>query len=371
MQSIRDLQEKYESLDRRLSIQGEEAIDASCLLTFEYQYPEREAEIVVDTDEFTAVCPWTGLPDLGQLTIRYVPDRLCLELKSLKYYLLSYREVGIVQEHAANSILNDLSTACRPLRMTLTLDYKIRGGIHSTVTVNYVNPPPRNKGRVMKFSPFFVVVAALFITALITSNITAVKLVSVAGQIVPAGLLIFPVSYIMGDVLTEVYGYRYARLVIWLGFGCNLLAVAAIWGGQVLPPAPDWEAQDAYARILGYTPRLLGASFAAYLVGEFVNSFILAKMKIATRGRWLWSRTIGSTVVGQALDSLIFISLAFGGTVPLGILIRIVVTQWLAKVIYETAATPLTYMVVGWLKKREQVDHYDYETSFSPMALFR
>ena len=141
-------------------------------------------------------------------------------------------------------------------------------------------------------------------------------MVSVFGLVLPAAIVIFPISYIFGDVLTEVYGYRQARRVIWLGFGCNLIAVVAIWLGQVLPAASFWDGQAAYERILGYTPRLLIASFLAYLVGEFANSFVLAKMKIVTNGRWLWTRTIGSTLVGQGLDSLVFITLAFVGTIP-------------------------------------------------------
>ncbi len=143
------------------------------------------------------------------------------------------------------------------------------------------------------------------------ANIIAVKLISIFGFIVPAAIIIFPVSYICGDVLTEVYGYQRARQVIWIAFGCNVLAVAAIWIGQVLPGAAVWDAQPAYERILGFTPRLLMASFCAYLIGEFSNAFVLAKMKILTGGRMLWARTIGSTVVGQGLDSLIFISIAF------------------------------------------------------------
>ncbi|MBI4299233.1 MAG: NADPH-dependent 7-cyano-7-deazaguanine reductase QueF [Chloroflexi bacterium] len=140
MQRVHDLQGKYERLDRRFDIQGDEAIDADCLLAFEYEYPQQKAEIVIETDEFTAVCPWTGLPDFGQLTLRYIPDSLCLELKSVKYYLNSYRQVGIVQEHAANRILQDLVNACQPQRFTLTLDYKVRGGLHTTVTVGYEKP---------------------------------------------------------------------------------------------------------------------------------------------------------------------------------------------------------------------------------------
>ncbi|MBM2827385.1 MAG: conserved hypothetical integral rane protein [Dehalococcoidia bacterium] len=140
----------------------------------------------------------------------------------------------------------------------------------------------------MVFSPWFTAVTALFITALITSNIIAVKLAQIGGLVLPAAIIIFPVSYILGDVLTEVYGYRQARRVIWLGFCCNLLAVGAISLGQTLPAASFWDGQDAYQRILGYTPRLLGASFLAYLVGEFANSVVLAKLKVATEGRWLW-----------------------------------------------------------------------------------
>ena len=140
MASIQDLQEQYESLSTRFDAESEATIDPSCLLAFDYQYQGQEAEVVIDTDEFTAVCPWTGLPDFGTLTITYVPARSCIELKSLKYYLLSYRGVGILQEHAANRILKDLAAACQPLRMTLTLDYRVRGGLHATVTVRYKKP---------------------------------------------------------------------------------------------------------------------------------------------------------------------------------------------------------------------------------------
>ena len=140
MSTIRELQEQYEGLDKDLTPEPESAIDAACLLSFDYEYRGQQAEVVIDTDEFTAVCPWTCLPDVGTLTVRYVPDRSCIELKSLKYYLLSYRGVGIVQEHAANRILNDLVAACRPLRMSVELDYRVRGGIHTTVTATYESP---------------------------------------------------------------------------------------------------------------------------------------------------------------------------------------------------------------------------------------
>jgi queuosine precursor transporter len=219
------------------------------------------------------------------------------------------------------------------------------------------------------YSWWFIIITATFITSLVTANIIAVKLVTVFGFVVPAAIIIFPISYIVGDVLTEVYGYSKARQVIWLGFLCNVMAVAAVWCGQKLPPAPFWHGQEAYEQILGYTPRLLAASFAAYLVGEFTNSLVLAKMKIATKGRWLWTRTIGSTLVGQGVDSLVFISLAFLGTVPLSSLASIVVTQWLGKSIYEAAATPLTYVVVTYLKRAEGIDVYDYGTRFNPLAI--
>ena len=137
MATIQDLQEKYESLNERIDAESEASIDGDCLLTFEYEYTGQDTEVAIDTDEFTAVCPWTGLPDLGTLTITYVLGRSCIELKSLKYYLMSYRNVGIVQEHAANRILNDLVASCEPVRMTVMLDYKVRGGLHTSVTARY------------------------------------------------------------------------------------------------------------------------------------------------------------------------------------------------------------------------------------------
>ncbi len=219
-----------------------------------------------------------------------------------------------------------------------------------------------------RVSPWFVMIVALFITCLITANIIAVKLISLYGFILPAAILIFPLSYIIGDVLTEVYGYRQARRVIWLGFFCNFITVVAIWIGQMLPSASFWDGQASYERILGYAPRLLFASFLAYLVGEFSNAFVLAKLKIATKGRWLWLRTIGSTLIGQGLDSAIFITLAFVGTIPLNILFSAVVVQWLAKSLYEAVVTPLTDVVVAFLKRKEGLDVYDHDTKFNPLS---
>ena len=219
-------------------------------------------------------------------------------------------------------------------------------------------------------SSWFVAIAMVFVTCLITANIIAVKLVALGDLVVPAALIIFPLSYIFGDVLTEVYGYRRARQVIWLGFGCNLLAVSAIAVGQLLPPAaPFQDAQGAYERILGYAPRLLLGSFVAYLIGEFANAYVLAKMKVATKGRWLWTRTIGSTIVGEGLDTLVFNVIAFSGAVPNPVLVNIVLTAWVLKVAYETLATPLTYAIVAHLKREEGIDVYDLDTDFNPVKL--
>ena len=215
----------------------------------------------------------------------------------------------------------------------------------------------------------FITCAALFVTCLLTANTISAKLIMIGGVAVTAGIVIFPLSYVLGDVLTEVWGYGIARRVIWLGFACNTVMVAAIWAGGALPPAPFGASQVAYDEILGTTPRILFASFIAYLAGEFANAFVLAKLKIATDGRWLWMRTIGSTIVGQGLDTAIFITLAFAGTMPLAVLDRLMLGQWLFKVLYEAAGTPLVYAVVGWLKEREGVDAYDRHTDFNPVRL--
>jgi len=218
---------------------------------------------------------------------------------------------------------------------------------------------------------------ALFVVTLVTSNIIAVKLVHIFGLFLPAAVVLFPITYIFGDVLTEVYGFKRARQVIWTGFFCNLLAVLAIWIGGLLPAAPFWTAgvfptpltsQQAYQAILGFTPRLLLASFTAYLVGEFLNSFVLARLKVRTKGRFLWIRTIGSTIVGEGADSAIFITIAFVGILSPGSLLLTILSQWAFKVVYETIATPLTYVVVNALKKVEQEDYFDRETRFNPFG---
>ena len=220
-------------------------------------------------------------------------------------------------------------------------------------------------------SPSLIVLSALFVTVLLTSNLIAVKLVAFGYWVLPAAVIIFPLSYLFGDVLTEVYGYATTRRVIWLGFVCNLVFVLFIVLAGALPGASVWQPSDqtAYSRILGFTPRLLAASFVAYLAGEFLNSFVMARLKILTGGRRLWTRTISSTVLGQALDSAIFITAAFAGILPGGLLVRTIVTQWLVKSLYEVVATPLTYLVVGFLKRVEGQDPFDVATDFNPFTL--
>ena len=223
------------------------------------------------------------------------------------------------------------------------------------------------KSHISGVSHRLLVIAAIFVTCLIAANVIAVKIISIGPLLLPAAIIVFPISYIFGDILTEVYGYRWARRVIWLGFFCNLLFVFFAWMGQLLPPASFWEGQQAYESILGYTPRLLAASLLGYLVGSFVNSFVLARMKVATGGRWLWARTIGSTIVGEGLDTAIFITVAFIGTpsfVPV-----LILYHWLSKTAIEVIATPLTYGIVGYLKRKESLDTYDAKTDFNPFSI--
>lgn len=207
----------------------------------------------------------------------------------------------------------------------------------------------------------FAAVAGFFVTALVVSNIIAVKLAEVGGRVFDAGNVLFPLAYLLGDVLTEVYGFRAARRVIFLGFACNLLAVGAIQLAIVLPAADFWsENQDAYKAVLGTTWRIFAASLCAYLVGELTNSYVLARMKAATRGRFLWARTIGSSLAGQGLDSALFVTIAFAGTGA--DLVDTIVTTYLIKVVWEAAATPLTYAVANGLKRREGIDVFDLGT---------
>ncbi|MBE9016002.1 queuosine precursor transporter [Chroococcidiopsidales cyanobacterium LEGE 13417] len=209
-------------------------------------------------------------------------------------------------------------------------------------------------------------IATLFVTVLLISNITSNKIVSLGWFTFDGGTLIFPLSYIFGDILTEVYGYSRSRKVIWLGFFCAFLMAVTFSLVGALPPAADWKYQEAYNQILGSTPRIVAASLIAYWVGEFSNSCILAKLKILTRGKWLWTRTIGSTLVGQVLDTAIFILIAFFGIVPNSVIWALIVSNYLFKCGIEILFTPMTYMVTNWLKRQEQEDYYDTNTNFNP-----
>jgi hypothetical protein len=210
-------------------------------------------------------------------------------------------------------------------------------------------------------------ISVFFVAVLLISNIASAKIVGLGWLTFDGGTLLFPFSYIFGDILTEVYGYKRSRRVIWLGFSAALLMSLIFIIVGHLPPAAGWDNQDAYDKILGLTPRLVLASLAAYLVGEFANSFILAKLKIMTGGRWLWLRTIGSTLVGELLDSVIFIGLAFGGSLAAPILVALIISNYVFKTAVEVVFTPLTYRAVRFLKAKEQEDYYDRDTDFNPL----
>jgi uncharacterized integral membrane protein (TIGR00697 family) len=224
---------------------------------------------------------------------------------------------------------------------------------------------------------YYEFVMAAFVTVLICSNligpakIAQVELPLFGTLVFGAGVLFFPISYVFGDILTEVYGYARARRVIWAGFAGLAFASFMAWVVVALPPAPFWNNQPAYEIAFGTAWRVAGASMIAYFCGEFVNSFVLAKMKIATGGKWLWTRTVGSTIAGEAVDSAIFYPLAFYGTgiIPDDKLIPVMLFQFVAKVAVEVVFTPVTYKVVAALKRAEQEDYYDRNTDFSPFTL--
>ena len=213
-------------------------------------------------------------------------------------------------------------------------------------------------------------VTALFVAVLLISNVASTKILDLGLFTFDGGTILFPVSYIFGDVLTEVYGYRRSRKVIWTGFSSLILMTVVLWIVQVLPPAAGWSHQESYVAILGVTPRLVAAGIIGYFLGEFSNSYVLAKMKILTAGRWLWTRTIGSTVVGEGVDTLVFVTVAFAGALPMPLLTAVFVSNYIFKVGFEVLATPLTYRVVRFLKQEEGIDIYDRGTNFNPF-LFR
>jgi queuosine precursor transporter len=217
---------------------------------------------------------------------------------------------------------------------------------------------------------YYDLVMAAFVTVLLCANlIGAAKVARVWGVTFGAGVLFFPISYVFGDVLTEVYGYARARKVVWAGFGALIFATFMTWAVLAFPPAPGWTHQAAYETVFGSTPRIVLASLVAYFCGEFCNSYVLAKMKLITSGRFLWMRTIGSTIAGEAVDSLIFYPLAFLGIWPRELVVQVLISNYLLKVGWETVMTPVTYRVVNALKRAEHEDYYDRDTNFTPFSL--
>lgn len=215
---------------------------------------------------------------------------------------------------------------------------------------------------------YLTAISVFFVSILLISNIASTKIVDLGWFTFDAGTLLFPLSYIFGDILTEVYGYKRSRSVIWLGFFMALMMSLIFIIVGKLPAAADWNNQAAYNTILGLTPRIVVASLIAYFCGAFSNSYILAKMKILTRGKWLWTRTIGSTVVGEFVDSILFILIAFYGVLPDSLLVTIIISNYIFKTAVEVLFTPVTYKIVSFLKKREMEDYYDLGTNFNPFS---
>jgi len=218
----------------------------------------------------------------------------------------------------------------------------------------------------MKQYKYFDIILGLFVAVLLISNIASTKIIQIWKFTFDGGTILFPLSYIFGDILTEVYGYRKARKAIWVGFFSAFLMSVVLWVIGILKPAQGWDLQNSYIAILGQTPRIVGASLIAYFAGEFINSFILAKLKIITKGRWLWIRTIGSTIAGELIDTLLFCFIAFYGLYPNKLLLAIIISNYVFKVGLEIILTPATYKIVRFLKYRENEDYYDYKTNFNP-----
>lgn len=208
----------------------------------------------------------------------------------------------------------------------------------------------------------------VFVVVLLISNVVGQKITAFGPLRVSGAQLLFPITYIFGDVFTEVYGYSASRKAIWFGFFASLLLSLMSLLCVALPPAPEWPNQKAFATIFYTVPRLVVASLIAYWCGEFANSYTMAKMKLFTKGKHLWTRTIGSTVIGQAVDSVVVMFVAFYGTLPVGTIVRLILSGYVAKVVYETLMTPATYAVVNFLKRKEKVDYFDYDTDFNPFA---
>lgn len=221
----------------------------------------------------------------------------------------------------------------------------------------------------MKEMRYFPLVAMFFVSILLISNVASSKIVGLGWLDLDGGTILFPLSYIFGDVLTEVYGFKKTRRVIWMGLFMNILMAAVFVIVAKLPSADFWQNQAAYDAILGWTPRIVLASVVAYFFGEFSNSYILAKIKVWTSGRRLWVRTISSTLVGEGFDTLIFVLIAFYGLIDNSALVAIIISNYVFKVGVEILFTPVTYLITGYLKKADGVDVYDRKTNFNPFSL--
>jgi queuosine precursor transporter len=219
------------------------------------------------------------------------------------------------------------------------------------------------------FSWLFLSLFALFLTCLIISNVIAGRLISIFGIVLPSAVILFPITYILGDIFTEVYGFRKTRFVIWTGFAANILMSLVFLAAIALPTPSFFKGQGAYAAVLGMTPRIVFASLVAYWAGEFANSIALSILKKATGGKHLWTRTISSTLVGQAFDTVLFIAIGFAGSVPGSVLWQIMLAQYLFKVGYEVLLTPVTYLVVGTVKGKEGVDTFDTGVAYNPFRI--
>jgi uncharacterized integral membrane protein (TIGR00697 family) len=228
-----------------------------------------------------------------------------------------------------------------------------------------------NRPRDLRTFRYYDILISVFVAVLLISNLVGQKISAIGWFRISGAQLLFPITYIFGDIFTEVYGYGASRRAIWLGFFASMLMAVMALITVAMPPAPDWHNQEAFKTVFYTVPRLIVASLIAYWAGEFANSFTLAKMKLLTRGRFLWTRTVGSTVVGQGVDTIIIMTLGFAGTVGWSDIGKLIVSGYLGKVIYEVLMTPATYAVVGWLKRKEHVDTFDYETDFSPFHIAR
>jgi uncharacterized integral membrane protein (TIGR00697 family) len=215
---------------------------------------------------------------------------------------------------------------------------------------------------------YFDIIMALFVAVLLISNIASTKILTFWKFTFDGGTLLFPLSYIFGDILTEVYGYRKSRRVIWVGFFCAGLMSLVLMLVTALPAAKDWPFQESFQNILGLTPRIVLASLIAYFAGEFSNSYLLAKLKVKTKGKFLWFRTISSTLLGEGIDTVLFVFIAFWGILPMTLLIPILVSNYIFKCGVEILFTPVTYKAVKFLKKKEKEDYYDYDTNFNPFS---